>query len=115
MVTVTTFFVRENKDGKPFVALELTGDLEMIQSAQTGRFYASAKRCTVSSVFSEEIAKTLIGKQLPGRIERVECTPYDYTVKETGEVLSLTHTYTYVPDEGRRESLEKPAQATSLV
>ena len=115
MVTVTNFFVRENKDGKPFVALELTGDLEMIQSAQTGRFYASAKRTTVSSVFSEEVAKNLIGKQLPGRIERVECIPYDYTVKETGEVLSLTHTYTYVPDEERRERSEKPIQPASMV
>ena len=114
MVTVTNFFVRENKDGKPFVALELSGDIEMIQSAQTGRFYASAKRCTVSSVFSEDMAKTLIGKQLPGRIERVECEAYEYTVKETGEVLSLMHTYTYVPEERRRESTEKPIQTASV-
>ncbi|OQP44132.1 hypothetical protein A4H97_33720 [Niastella yeongjuensis] len=115
MVTVTNFFVRENKDGKSFVALELSGDIEMIQSAQTGRFYASAKRCTVSSVFSEEVARTFIGKQLPGKIERVECTPYDYTVKETGEVLSLTHTYTYVPGDERREGMEKSIQTASVV
>lgn len=115
MVTVTNFFVRKNNEGKSFVALELSGDIEMIQSAQTGRFYASAKRCTVSSVFSEEMAKTLIGKQLPGRIERVECDAYEYTVKETGEVLSLMHTYTYVPEDQRRESMEKPIQAASVV
>jgi hypothetical protein len=99
MVTISNYFIRENKEGKTFVALELTGDLEMIQSSQSGRFYASAKRCTISSVFSEEVAKHLIGKQMPGKIEREETEPYEYTVKETGEVIMLTHTYVYVPDE----------------
>lgn len=75
------------------------GDIELVQSAETGRFYATAKRCSIPSTFSEDLAKSLIGKQLPGRIDRVQAAPYEYTVKETGEVILLSHTYVYTPKE----------------
>lgn len=110
MVIIKSYRVRQNAEGKEFIALELQGDLEMIQSSQTGKFYASAKRCTISSTFTEEIAKTLVGKQIPGKIERVATEPYEYTVKETGEVISLAHTYVYVPEE-KPLVLEKPVVA----
>ena len=109
MVTVNAYHVRQNNDGKSFIALELLGDLEMIQGSKTGRFYATAKKCTVGSTFTEEVAKTIVGRQLPGRIDRVQTEPYDYTVKETGEVISLTHTYVYVPEE-KPLILERPAK-----
>jgi hypothetical protein len=110
MVLVSNYFLRESKEGNTFVALELTGDLELIQSFKTGRFYASAKRCCISSVFSEDVAKTLIGKQLPGTIQRVECEPYEYKIEKTGEIMLLSHTYTYVPDEQQPQTATaKPA------
>lgn len=31
MVTITNVLIREGKEGKPFVALEITGDIEMLQ------------------------------------------------------------------------------------
>lgn len=99
MVIITGYVLRQNKDGKSFIALELTGDVEMIQSAATGRFYMTAKRCTVPSTFPEEVAKLMIGKTLRGRIDRVQTEAYEYTVKETGEVITLGHTYVYVPEE----------------
>jgi hypothetical protein len=99
MVTITNFFVRQNKDGKPFISLELSGDIEMIQSATSGRFYMTAKRCNVPCTFPEEVAKLMIGKTLRGRIDRVQAEAYEYTVKETGEVITLAHTYVYVPEE----------------
>lgn len=111
MVTISNYFVRQNKEGESFISLELTGDVEFIQSSLTGKFYASAKRCSISSVFTEEVAKTLIGKQLPGRIERVECEAYEYTVEKTGETLLLSHTYTYVP-ESQPLAANKPATVT---
>ena len=103
MVTISNVLIREGKEGKPFVALELTGDIEMVQSSETGRFYATAKKCSIPSTFSEDVAKSLIGKQLPGKIEKMETTPYEYVVKETGEVLTLSHTYVYTPVEEKRE------------
>ena len=100
MVKISNYALRTNKEGKHFLALELQGEVELIQSTQTGRFYATAKRCSISSTFTEEEAKTLIGKQFPGRIERANVDEYDYTIKETGEVIKLCHSYVYNPEEG---------------
>lgn len=113
MVTVTNYFVRKNKEGNPFVSLELTGDLEAVQSTETGRFYLTAKKCSIPSTFPEEIAKSLIGKQLAGRVERVECEAYDYAVESTGEIIQLMHTYSYIPAE--KESFHSSGIRTSLV
>ncbi len=113
MVIITNYQLRTNKEGKQFVSLELTGEVEMVQSSNTGRFYATAKRCSVTCTFSEEIAKTLIGKEMKGRIERVKSDPYEYTVKETGEVITLTHTYNYLPEE--REVIAPPQKTHALV
>ena len=99
MVTVIDYSLRESKDGKSFVSLKLEGDPEFIQSLQTGKFYLTAKRCSVTSTFAEESAKSLIGKKMSGSIVRMECESYDYTVPETGEIISLAHTYEYLPDE----------------
>jgi hypothetical protein len=98
MVRISDYMIREGKDGKSFIALELEGEIEMVQS-ESGRFYATARRCSITSTFTEDVAKTLIGKTLPGRIARVQTDPYAYTVKETGEVINLAHSYQYLPDE----------------
>ncbi len=99
MVKISNYAVRKNKEGKFFVALELEGEVELVQSTQTGRFYATAKRCSISCTFTEEGAKALVGKQFPGRIDRVYCDEYKYTIKETGAVIPLCHTYVYIPEE----------------
>lgn len=97
MVTVTAAHLREGDKG-PYIALEIQGDLEMVQSQNTGRFYATARRCFISSTFNEQTAERMIGKEIPGQIVRVECDPYDYTVPETGEIIQLSYRYDYVPD-----------------
>jgi hypothetical protein len=97
MVTVTNYHLRQSKDNKPFVSLELQGDLEMVQSMQTGKFYATTRKCSMYSTFDEATAKLLVGKQIEGSIVRVECAPYDYTVPDTGEIIQLAHSYEYVP------------------
>jgi hypothetical protein len=99
MVTITNYFLRTNKEGKPFISLELTGPVEMIQSMFSGKLYATAKRCTVSSTFCEDVAKMLVGTKLPGRIDRVETEPYEYTAPGSTEKVILNHTYVYVPEE----------------
>ena len=110
MVTIINYHLRESKEGEEFVTLELQGDLEMVQSMQTGKFYATAKRCSITSTFTEEAAKELIGRKLPGSIARVATEAYDYTVPDSGEVISLAHTYQYVPEEGSLIKLQ-PAHA----
>jgi len=39
MVTIINYALRENKQGKSFVSLELQGQIEMVQSQSTGRFF----------------------------------------------------------------------------
>jgi len=99
MVKIIGTALRKSKEGKSFVALELQGSLEFVQSQESGKFYATAKRCSVTSTFDEETAKSLIGTSLPGSIVRAETDAYNFTIPETGEVISLAHTYQYVPEE----------------
>ena len=99
MVTVKNAHQRQPQNGKTFVSLELTGDLELIQSQRTGRFYATSKKCFLASTLSIEQAKQFIGQQMPGKIVRTASDPYDYTVPETGEVIGLCHSYEYQPEE----------------
>src|SRR4051812_31473157 len=98
MVRITGYSLRENKEGKSFIVLELQSELVLVQSAETGRFYATAKKCTMTSTFDEDTAKLLVGKELPGRIEKIACEDYDFTVEETGEVITLSHRWEYLPE-----------------
>lgn len=100
MVTIKAVHLRESEDKGPFVSLELTGEVELIQSQTTGRHYATARRCFISSTFDIDTAKQLVGKQLKGNIVRVQCDPYDYTIKDTGEIISLAYSWDYSPEEG---------------
>lgn len=97
MVTIVDWKKRNAEDGREFNALVLQGDLEMVQSRESGRFYATAKKCSISCTFNDVICASLIGKTLPGHIEKMECEPYEYTIPESGEVIMLSHTYYYDP------------------
>ena len=100
MVKIIGFHLaKRGTDGKEFIALELESDLDLLQSMETGNFYATSKRCSITSTFNEEKAQGLIGKQLPGSIKRVESLLYDFVIPNTGEVIKLQHTYQYSPEE----------------
>lgn len=99
MVTIIGYALRENKEGKSFVSLQLQGDVIMVQSQETGRYYATAKTCSIPSTFNETTADALIGKPLPGRIEKVDSEPYEFTIEETGEVITLQHRWEYLPED----------------
>jgi len=97
MVTVTNYVVRKRKDDTTFIALEISGSLEIIQSQSSGGFYASVRKCFIPSTFSEEVAKMMIGQQIEGEVVRIQTEPYDYLNKRTGELMTLTHAYSYRP------------------
>ncbi|HRF24875.1 MAG TPA: hypothetical protein PLR98_11950, partial [Chitinophagaceae bacterium] len=78
MVTVTGFAQRERKDGTKFFVLELNGGLELVQSSSTGKFYATARKCTIPSTFDESTAKLMIGQTVEGEIVRIPSEPYEY-------------------------------------
>src|SRR5687767_8566191 len=99
MVTIIGYAKRENKEGKSFVSLQVQGDIIMVQSQETGRFYATAKTCSIPSTFDEATADSLIGRPIPGRIEKVASEPYEYTIEQTGEVIILHHHWEYLPED----------------
>jgi len=97
MVQIVDYRINKNSEGEEFVSLILEGDLTMVQSKETGSWYATAKRASITSTFTEERAKKLIGKELPGLIEKVDCDPYLYTT-EAGEEIELSHSWDYNPN-----------------
>lgn len=99
MVTIIDFSTNENAEGDSFVSLHLQGDITMIQSKTSGRFYATSKTARMACTFDEATAKMMVGKQIPGSIQKVSCEPYDYVIPDSnGDVVTLEYTYQYVPD-----------------
>jgi hypothetical protein len=96
MVTVANYAVRQAADGNEFFALVLNGGVEVVRSS-TGHFYATSRTTSIPSTFDEEACKKLVGTQLPGDVRRVEVEPYEYTIAETGELITLAHSYVFVP------------------
>lgn len=94
MVTVTGFKTVITDDGDSYVRLVLSGGLELVKSEQTGNFYATTRRCTISSTFDEAQAKSMVGQRMPGSIVKVETDPYEFTL-DSGEVLILNHKWAY--------------------
>lgn len=111
MVTVTNVATRINQEGKEFTALILQGGMEMVKSQNTGLFYATARKTSIPSTFTLEFAKSLIGSQIPGSIQRIDVPEYDFVLPETGEVLRLSHSWVFVP-EGQEVGLTVPKGVT---
>jgi hypothetical protein len=107
MVKVIGFKALENSEGEEFFGLVLQGGIEMVQSDDTGRFYATAKKCTVASTFDGSVCEGLVGEKIPGSIKKVSCEPYDYSIAQTGEVISLSHRWQFVPESEQKESVQE--------
>lgn len=97
MVTIINYKKRQAEDGREFFILEVQGGIEMVQS-QTGNFYATARKSSITSTFDELTCNALMGTKIAGNIEKVECEPYQYTVKDTGDVIMLNHQYVFQPE-----------------
>jgi hypothetical protein len=98
MVTISDFAVRTRSDGSQFFCLILQGGIELVKSKQTDSFYATVKKASIPSTFDEATCKASIGQQFPGSIQKQSCEPYNYVVKETGEIMELTHRWVYLPE-----------------
>jgi len=99
MVRIVNFKKRQSEDGREFFVLEITAGIEMVMSQSTGQFYATAKKAYIASTFDEETCRALVGSEMPGSIIKAECEPYEYTIRDTGEVISLNYRYVYLPEQ----------------
>ena len=107
MVRIVNYQKRQSEEGKDFFTLELQGGIEMVKSQQTGKFYVTARKASIPSTFDEQTCISLVGTELPGKVQKVACEPYDYVIKETGETLKLSHKYEYVEETSRNNIVEK--------
>lgn len=96
MVKIVDFKTVEVEDNKSFNQLIVQGGLEPVLNKTTGRVYFTMRKANVTTTFDAEACKSLIGSELPGTINKIPCEPYDYTVKETGEVISLDYNWQYI-------------------
>lgn len=98
MVRIVNFNERQSDDGSTFFSLTIQGGVELVKSRETGNFYATARKASIPSTFDEDTCKALLGTEIPGQIVKKSCEPYTFTIKETGEIVELSHRFEYVPD-----------------
>jgi hypothetical protein len=98
MVTIVDYKQRQNAEGKEFFTLSIQGGVEFVKSSKTGEFYATAWKSSITCTFNEVVCKSLIGKTLPGEIQKMEVEPYEYHLPETGETIMLSHKYRFNPE-----------------
>ena len=96
MVTVIGFSKRKNAKEEVFHVLELQGDVELIRAVNTGKFYAHARKATITTTLNEASCKALINTQFPGKIVKIECEDYSYQVPGTNETITLSHNYQFI-------------------
>lgn len=84
MVIVSDYMERVNAtSGQTFILLELSGGLELVQSQNTGKFYATSRKCRIPSTFSADVAKLMVGQQIEGYIVRIKYKRFHYTQLNT--------------------------------
>jgi hypothetical protein len=103
MVTVIGFQKRKNSKDKVFHILELQGGVEMLKAVNSGKYYAHARKASITSTLNEATCKALIGSTYPGTIKKVECESYTYKVPGTSDTLVLSHNYQYNADSANTE------------
>jgi hypothetical protein len=98
MLKIMDYKLRESLEGRTFHALTLQGGIEIIKST-CGGINVTIRKCSLPTTFDEPTCMSLIEQELPGKVERVECEPYEYTISQTGEVVLLNHRYECVGEE----------------
>jgi len=99
MVRIIEFKTVTPEEGKAFNMLVVQGGVEPLVSNKTGKIYLTMRKANVYTTFDVNTCKLLLGSELPGKVEKVECEPYEYTVKETGEILTLKHNWQYIDED----------------
>jgi hypothetical protein len=96
MVQIIGFEKKQNKTKESYAVLILQGEPEIMISKSSGRPYVAARKTTIPCALDENQAQSLIGKELPGSIERVSVTPFQLTLA-TGKKVKLSSAYQFIP------------------
>lgn len=99
MAKIVGYKTFERENGEKFYCLMVQGGIEAVKSQQTGKTYFTARTVTVPTTFDEQVCSGLIGENVNGVVKKIKTAPYDYTVRETGEIIQLNHRYEFVSEE----------------
>ncbi len=99
MVKIVDYKTYQKEDGTEFYALVVQGGVEVVKSQETNRTYLTANTVSVPCTFNEITCQSLAGQDLPGVIKKVEVEPYEYTIPDTGEIITLSHRRQYMDDD----------------
>ena len=86
-------------EGHHNVYLQVEGGLKSVISKKTGRAYLATMKAQVFAALDEEVAKGMIGHQLPGSIRQLKVDPYELVDEQTGEVKIMDVRSEYVLEE----------------
>ena len=98
MVKIIGAHARMSEKGQ-FMSLELLGMLEQVKIQQTGKMYATARKCFIGKTYDAETDFSFVGQTLPGTLSRVPYVAFSYTIPGTKQELTLSHTWAYLPPE----------------
>jgi hypothetical protein len=99
MVQIIGFEKKKNEKTKEsYSVLILSGEPEVMISKSSGRPYVSARKTTIPCALEENQAQALIGKELPGSIERVSCTPFEVKLAN-GKKVKISTAFQFLPTE----------------
>ena len=115
MVRIVDYSLRTNREGDPFFALILQGGIVLVKSRETGQYYATAPKTSIPSTFDEATCRSLVGTEIDGTIERMDCDPYTVVNTETGETRELDYRYVYLKKGETVESFIQEARKRELV
>jgi hypothetical protein len=98
MVQIIGFEKKQSKTKESYAVLILQGEPEIMISKSSGRPYVSARKTTIPCALEENQARALLGKELPGTIERVSVTPFQLTLA-SGKKVKISSAFQYMPPE----------------
>ena len=99
MVTITGYRTRYSAGGDKKIYFQVEGGVKTTVSQASGKAYLSALKASIFAAVDEEVAKAMIGHQLPGSIKQLRVEPYEIINDQTGEVRVFNHRSEYVPEE----------------
>lgn len=99
MVKIIDFKTYQNDDGEDYNMLILQSGIQSVKSQESGRIYFTTCTARVPCTFNDEMCKSLLGTELPGRIEKVETEPYDFSIPHSDEVVQLSHRFEYISEQ----------------
>lgn len=98
MVKIIDAQTRVNSKTKAeYNVIVLLGDVQVLNSKSSGKFYLTAKRVVLPTTLDQVQAKELVGTTLPGVIEKVDCPEYEIKMPNSNKKVKITHTFQYSP------------------